>query len=411
MKIVKDIILLQVAKVLELIIPIIIIPIVILNIGLADFGVITKLIATSTYLVIFGEWGFNTNLVNYYKRSENSNSLLKVFMDVMKYKGAYSLVVITLLLALSFFNVFSVSLSIILSVLVISNTFQCRWYFQAADKLVPYTLYTIIVKSTLLYYAFFMMDESSTKEGYLFAYIFPIFIIAIASTIYTYLDISSKATSCDDVEIFKYGFTKDFVSLFIEGWNLISSRIISKMFSPVMMYLAGFNYGNEIVGLIGIYQKVVSGVVAIFTPINEVVYPKLAGLYDSNYREYTRFLTLQVISIVLMYFVFITLSLIVQDYLFDYLNIEQSKTNVNFYYIYSLCIISNLVIMAVVNALVIKGTTRQISKISTVSVLSALAVFLFIHNYTMIDHLSVAIVFVMQQLLSLIMMSAYYLKK
>tara|TARA_R110001592_G_scaffold85353_1_gene252169 strand:+ start:9106 stop:10353 length:1248 start_codon:yes stop_codon:yes gene_type:complete len=412
MKIISDIILLQFAKVIELVIPILIIPVVIGNIGLSDFGLITKSIIISSYLVMIGEWGFNTNLVNYFNQKKDVCKLFNVFLDLIKARLIFLFFLFFLAFILVGLRGGEAKFVLITIVWIASNVFQCRWYFQATNKLLLYTFFSVISKCSLLYYAFFIMDENSNKESYLFFLALPVIIISIYGNIYTFISLNRMQTwENNKIKKITYEFSEDFIFLVREGWSLVSSRVISNLFNPIVIYLTGYYYGNETVGVVGVYQKIITGMVSVLTPINDIMYPKLANLYAEKSQEYNHYFVMQVSIIVVMFLAFLMVFYFADTYFYSYFNLERSDLNILFFYFYSFVIITNLLNMAVVNVLVIKSKTKFISMISVASVVTATLAFLVMVLFFSMNYIAVALAYVFQQTISLLLVLFYYFSR
>lgn len=403
MKVIKVIGLLQIAKLFELLIPIVAIPVVIKNIGLSEFGVITKILACSAYCVMIGEWGFNTNLVSFLKlKRERTKILFLVFIDVIKIRVIYSLLVAIVMLTLVLFDCLDALIAIVITLWIIANIFQCRWYFQATDKLVSYTIVSMMSKLGTLWYVFFIMDENSIKESYLISLALPMLFVSFFCNLYAFRMLYTKC------KVNLFSFCLDFKILFYEGWNLISSRVISNLFNPTIIYLTANLYSNEVVGILGIFQKIGTGVVAILTPINEVIYPRLAGLYVPNNSEYKKIFLYQLSALAAAFTLFLLFFNIIEDQVFSYFNIDSEIEIIVTFYIYSITILTNLMNMAFVNALVIKTRTRRISLISMTSVIIAIITFYFFTSRTSSGLILIALTYVIQQVLSLFFVILYY---
>lgn len=402
--VIKNILLLQVAKVIDLAIPILCIPIVVNNLGLSEFGSITKILAISAYFVMIGEWGFNTNLVSYFKQCEDRARRYNVYVDVLRVKLIYVFITALLMSTLSLFGVIGFYLTFVTTAWVASAVLQARWYFQSIEQLPMYTAISIVSKSILVLYIFLIMDTDSSKETYLLFNTIPIFLIALFGNFKTYQCLKDSSA----IRPFSSGFCPDFIRLAKEGWNLVSSRLISNMFNPMVIMITSYYYDDEVVGILGVFQKVVNGVVAVFTPINEVFYPRLASCYKNNKELYKKQLIQQVGMIVLSCLVYGILLFSFIEELFNYFNLSQEKSSVLFLAVYSLVVFTNLLNMALVNALVVQGKTKYIAVISSFSVSLALIIFFFSVSSYSLDMVYIASAYIIQQVISLTCVSVYY---
>lgn len=402
MRIIKSILSVQFIKLFELALPIIIIPKIINYMGLSSYGEITLFLSMSAYLILIGDWGFNINAVSYISEKEECHdSVKKIFFEIQLCKAAFISLFVMILFSVNLFIGLESSLILVFLSWIGTNILHCRWYFQAKYNLVVYAVISLISKLFILYYVFQIMNSDSDIYEYLLVMTFSNAAFMLLTNYIAIKDLSKKSSS----NKFKLSlrFSDDFKSLFGVGWALVSSRILSSLFNPALLFFTGSIFGTSAIGFIGVCQKIISGIIAILSPITEVTFPKLVSLYASEKQLFKVYVKRILGFFVVSYLGFILVFSVITEEVFDYFNVIYNQGNSYFFFIYSGVFLFSLINTLLVNILVIKNMEKVIVKLTVLSMLSSLLVFYF--TYLTVGIMSVALTFISQQIIASLMIS------
>lgn len=407
LRIIKDIAVIQLVKAIELLIPIITIPIIIKCFGLSGYGFITMFLVFSNYLILLGDWGFNINAVKFF--SNNSNSSLLVFFEIQKCKIIF--LVNTFIVSLIIWLIFLPSVDILdLLVFIIwclSNLLLCRWYFQAHNKLMLFAITSLFFKLISLVYVFFIMDISSDITEYLLAISLPNLIFCLCVNL---LAVKKELSDGKCISIKKIivisNFSEEYKKLFKEGWYLISSRIISNAYNPMIIFISKMTFGVEFVGFLGFCQKIVGGLITLMTPIIEVTFPLLAKSYSMSRESLNKNISLISLSIVALSTIGMFILIVFYEYIFEVFNIEVSDIRIYFLIIYAMVIPVSCINSLLVNGLVIMGSVNNIVRYTFIGVFVAFIILLSV-NSMVLNVLTVAFCLICGPVINMIMMLRY----
>lgn len=402
----KSVIFLQILKGIELLIPILSIPMIIQAFGLNIYGMITLFLSVSSYLIMLGDWGVNINVVKELSQSQNKKyKWLVLFFEIQSLKIVYSLGVLILFLSISFFYNVELYLTFCCWLWVFFTVLQCRWYFQAFSRLPEFVMVSIISKIPFVIYIFVFLDKSSSLNTY-FTYL--ALSVGVSCCYSVCVIIKETPNKCFKKLRFSINISKACLALLFQGWFLVSSRLISNAVNPVILMIIKLSYGLEVVGLIGVFQKIASGIIALLTPIIEVTYPKMAKLYKVDKSQASVFFNkvhLLIFSIVIL---LIITCYYLGEHLLKLLGVTHTHDIVVLLTLYMSVCFFGVASSLFVNLMVINGSTKKIVKVSLISSISAVF-FMFVVGAVELGYFYVVFSLLIPSFFSYVMF--YYLER
>lgn len=403
--ILKEIFVVQMLKLLELLIPIITIPILIKMFGLSGYGHVTLFLSVANYVILIGDWGFNINAVRYFCDSDKIEGFenVKVYIDIQKVKVFFSILVSICSFLYGILNEVNLNTILLFNIWCLTNLLICRWYFQAKSVLNKFVLVSFVSKCIGLIYIYAFMNNTSHIEQYLYVLIFSVLIIAIYTNIYVICNERKKIISNYYTSyFFSFNLSSDYKKLFIEGWALISSRLISNAYNPIILIISKSFFGLDIVGLIGFCQRIVTGVISVLMPIVEVTFPAMVRSYKISIFELHKKMFIIGVFILFMFLFYMIFLFIFKDFIFYFFKINDKQT-FGFLLVYSFLIPFSLINSLLVNGLVIKSMPKNIVKYTLIGCIGSF-IYLYLGILMQLGYIVIAHSFIFSSLISMVLM-------
>lgn len=273
-KLLENIGLLTIVKVLDFLIPLVVLPIVILRIGLELFGEFSVLLSFFSFFISFGNFGFNVEAIKDIALfKENEVKLNTVLSEVFSFKIIFSfisIVVFLLIINIKYDNYFIISL--VFSLGILFEVFSLSFFFLAIQKLRVVSFVQISTK--LIFGILIVLLVKNENDLLLYvtltvgAYIFNcilIFFLAIKFNFkYKLLTFSyNKKRLKSSFEIYSYSF-------------------LNSLLNPITTYFISSSYGNTITGIFALSQKTYTIFYSGIAPAMNAVYPYLSEQKDKH---------------------------------------------------------------------------------------------------------------------------------
>lgn len=273
-KLIENIGLLTIVKVLDFLIPLIVLPIVISRIGLELFGEFSLILSFFTFFISFGNFGFNIDGIKeiaLYR--DNEVELHKVFSEIFSYKIVFSILAILLFLSitnLNFENYFIISL--VFSVGIFFEIFSLSFYFLAIQKLRFVSFIQISTKLIFGILIFFLVKNETDLFIYVIltvaAYVLNSIIIIIISRKFNF-----------NYKLIKLSYNK---KRLISSFEIYSYSFLNSLITPITTYFISSNYGNVLTAIFAVSQKVYFVFYGAIDPAMNAVYPYLSEQKSKN---------------------------------------------------------------------------------------------------------------------------------
>ncbi len=391
----------QILKFLELIIPLATIPVVIDKLGISSFGLFSMVLIFSQYLILIGDWGFNVNAAREFSvGSINKVRFLVLFRDIQRAKLIFLSLILFFFCFLSIFFHFDLGLAITSWLFIAVSVMQCTWFFQARYLLLQLLFVSFISKLFYVVYVFYFLDDNSTVSTYLFWFSSSMLLTSLFSNVKCYRVMRNGLSkgvikkTCWYKNLFM-PFSKTFLLLLIEGWYLVSSRIVSSLNTPTFYYLSKIFFGLEFVGFFSVVQRIVSSVISLLIPLVDVTFPYLSQLVvkEVSIKGYVGKI-LSLVFFVNMFFLFIAFNF--RFVIFDFFKLEYKYDSFLFLMIYSFIIFLSISGTLMVNILVAKRITSRVLRCVVIGNLFGYIMF-FILNSTLDSEIAIAISMILNQ--------------
>lgn len=309
----------------NILLPLITFPYLVKVLGIEKYGLIIFAQAFSSYFLILTEYGFNLSGTRKISLNKNKkNKLNNYFNSILQAKILLTLLSLFLVLIVVFsFEKFYQDkyLYLLTFSCVFGSTLFPVWFFQGIEKMKQITILNFISKSV---FTILILVFVNNPNDYLLVPAFQSFGFLLIGFISIY------------IIKFKYGIklkTSSFKSIFIElkeGIYIFLSNISTNMYSATGVLVLGF-IGNEIiVGIYGVAEKLIRIITSLFYPLSQAIYPRAVYLVSINKQKAFYFLK-KIIVVVFSSSLLITflslsfgelmISLIVEEYLIETLNV------------------------------------------------------------------------------------------
>lgn len=317
---------LQAIVVIDLVIPLFVLPIAIGTFGLSTLGSVFLLQAICQYLIMVGDWGFDANAVTKYVSLNRKRRQGLLYLDIQRVKLLYLVICAPVVIVSAVFAEISFSEGALFFGYMLCFVLQCRWFFLAQGRLFEYSLISLFFRLIFLLYVYFYLNNNPS----LFTYLFYSFLPTIALCFYsnfvmwrTFLTGSSPYSI--KRQIFR-DLTREFLGLFKQGKDLVISRLISNLMSPVFLSVSKTSFSLDFVGVIGLLQKVTGAFVSLITPIIQVCFPLIINKNKISKHDGVDF-TNKILSVIFIISLISIISInVFIGYLFEFLSIDYKNS-------------------------------------------------------------------------------------
>lgn len=311
----------------NILLPLIVFPYLVKVLGIEKYGLIIFAQAFASYFLIITEYGFNlsgTRKISLHKKDKIK--LNDYFNSILQSKILLTLLSLFIVLIIVFaFEKFRQDkyLYLLTFSCVFGSTLFPVWFFQGIEKMKQITILNFISKSL---FTILILVFVNSPDDYLLVPAFQSFGFLLIGFISIYLikykyGIRLKITSF-----------KSILQELKEGVYIFLSNISTNIYSATGVLILGF-IGNEIiVGIYGVAEKLIRIIASLFYPLSQAIYPRAVYLVSIDKQKafyflkkilIIVFLTSLLITFLALIFGEFMISLIVEEYLLETLNIFQ----------------------------------------------------------------------------------------
>jgi polysaccharide transporter, PST family len=299
---IKSIIALLASQMTTMILPLVTTPFLARHLSKEVWGEIIFCQSIVLWTVMLTEYNLGQTAVRYILKDQNE-SIYKLFLSVNLLKFIIAIVIISILSILYCF-VFSqkIVLSIFLGSICVSffQALSPLWVFQAREMLSRAAFIDSVLRlSSILFIVLFVRSDEDA------------WIVLFAQALGFMLStmILSGITRSRWGE--NIGFSKIYVlsiELFKEGLRLFYSKVVVYFYQNFAVLMVAFLYSPILITTYGIADRIMRIFATLFTPINQVIYPRMIILSNSDQKK-ARIYAVRVFSTQLIFGVFISIAL------------------------------------------------------------------------------------------------------
>ncbi|MCG8883432.1 oligosaccharide flippase family protein [Tenacibaculum finnmarkense] len=273
-KLLENIGLLTIVKILDFLIPLVVLPIVILRIGLELFGEFSVLLSFFSFFISFGNFGFNVEAIKDIALfKENKVKLHTVLSEVFSFKIIFSLIsilVFLLIINIKYDSYFIISL--VFSLGILFEVFSLSFFFLAIQKL---RVVSFVQISTKLIFGVLIVFLVKSENDLLLYVILTVGAYVLNSIIVFFL-----ATKFDfKYQLLTFSYNKKRLK---SSFEIYSYSFLNSLLNPITTYFISSSYGNTITGIFALSQKTYTIFYSGIAPAMNAVYPYLSEQKDKH---------------------------------------------------------------------------------------------------------------------------------
>lgn len=282
-KIVKNGIWLYVLLFVNTVLPMFTVPYVTRVLGAENYGYYTTAMNWTLYLHVIVTYGFDMVGSRHVATKDYDTESLQQYVSSIVYAKliltAVSALLMIVLIIAGNYN-FMQSLCIgILFISVVGEAFKQTWLFQGLQIMQNITIISATARIITTIGVFLFVD----KDGlYLYCVLYS---VAGLLTGFASLGLARYRLK---IQMIKVSY-KDVLARLNEGFILFTTNAMAKVFSGFGITVLGMIASIEVVGSYGALYKIPSILLSCFSPISQVIYPYICGLYKKGYEVGKKF--------------------------------------------------------------------------------------------------------------------------
>ncbi|CAM1368942.1 conserved membrane protein of unknown function [Tenacibaculum soleae] len=277
-KLLENIGLLTIVKILDFLIPLTVLPIVISRIGLELFGEFSVLLSFFSFFISFGIFGFNTIAIKDISSCVRDSALVhNVISDVFSFKIIFSIISIFLFLLLiniKYENYFIISL--VFSLGILFEVFSLSFYFLAIQKL---RFVSFVQISTKLLFGVLIVFLVKNENDLLLYVSLTVAAYILNSIILFFLSASFNF----NYKLLTFSYNKKRLK---RSFEVYSYDFLNSLIKPITTYFISFNYGDVVTGIFALSQRTYSVLYSGTVPAMDAIFPYLSGKKDESIEFY-----------------------------------------------------------------------------------------------------------------------------
>ena len=159
-------------------------------------------------------------------------------------------------------------LTLIISIL---NGLTPIWYFQGIQKIYPFALLKISIRTISILPIFFMVKSVNDIWIVLFFQCIASLLICLISLSWLFKKVRFVSVSF-----------KDITNSLINGWHTFSLTIIAPLFTMLAFFWLSSKLSIESIGLLNSAERIFKAIISIFGPISQAIYPFLISQFSKD---------------------------------------------------------------------------------------------------------------------------------
>ena len=276
---VKDTIYLYVLQIVDKITPLLIIPYLLITLGAENYGYIGFATAIINYILLFVEFGFNLSATQRIAvaKERNTEELSRIFFSTMVAKVFLFFIASLIILPIVFFvpslRIYFETV-LFMFPLVLGGVFGLGWFYQGIGKIRIAAIVISLSKILVLPMIFVFVNEPS---DYNLAAFIQSFVYLFSSIVTFAILYKMRVIKKTNVKLYD-------VNLEIkESFPLFLSSVATSMYTQLFTLILGFISTPTIVGKYSAAERIMRSICfAIYSPISQAFYPKIASLAYTN---------------------------------------------------------------------------------------------------------------------------------
>ncbi|WP_321409612.1 oligosaccharide flippase family protein [Tolumonas auensis] len=308
----------------NLLLPIFFIPYASSKVGIENFGTFAVLAAFFQYGIMFVEFGTTSPLV----RLLASNAAISIFWDAVTVRFYLFIIALAAIVFIAVFllNYNDVLVFIIGAASLLGTVFNPMAIYQAKGKLPHFSLITFVSRVIVTLFATALL-QFKQDLWIVFAFQFlPVFIVSIISVVFL--------VKRNELRVkFQSGFFKN-KELSRDSISFFMGTVFSSGYTVAVPLIVNYFFGGYAAGVYGIVDRVTQPVKQIIMPIVNIIYPKVCAVRLIDRSEAIRFSVKTSLFLTGLCVLFISLALILIDYIVLYV----FKNSVETQYLYPMAV-------------------------------------------------------------------------
>lgn len=317
---VRDVISMYGVAAANLLLPIFFIPYASSKVGIESFGTFAVLAAFFQYGIMFVEFGTTSPLV----RLLASNASISIFWDVVTVRFYLFIIALASVVFISvlFLDYNDVLTFIIGAASLLGTIFNPIAIYQAKGKLPYFSFITFISRVVVSLFSVVLLQFKQDLWIVFCFQFLPIFIVSIISIMFL---VKKKELKFE----FQTGFFKN-KELSRDSISFFMGTVFSSGYTVAVPLIINYFFGSYATGVYGVVDRVIQPVKQIIMPIINIIYPKVCGILSIDRNEAIRFSVRTSLFITALCALFLSLNLILIDYIVLYV----FKNSVETQYLY-----------------------------------------------------------------------------
>ena len=278
-RVMKNGIWLYTLQIFNTIIPFLTIPYITRILGTEQYGAFSLSLNLITYFQVVVEYGFDLSGSRKVAMAENKDQIRKIYSNIIVSK--IILCVITFITMIIILNVYTGReydgiYIFALYIIVIGTAFQQTWLFQGLQQMKYITILNVISRTVSLVLIFLFIKSNDDLLLYCIFYSITFLFSGIFSIIVVTKKLKIK---------FEFPSIKDIKNELKDGWYIFTTNAMSKLFSAFGITILGIMGTQAEVGIYSALQKIPVVILMLYTPIGQVIYPYISGIYRESFDK------------------------------------------------------------------------------------------------------------------------------
>jgi len=272
----KNIILLFIVQASNYLFPLLTLPYLMRVLGVANFGVMSIVMAVVQYAIIIVDYGFNFSATRKVALNKNDNKKINHIYTVTTMAKLLLLVpvyvVLSVYIIINGFN--NVSYFLLLgSLSVIGSVFFPIWLYQGLEKMQGIAVSSTIAKFLSLLSIFILVQKPEDIDKAI--------ISQSLGYIFTALISFCLLKKLNIVRFTKISF-KEILSSYKDGFDLFISNVTISLYTTLNVIIIGYFGDATLAGYFSAADKIRAAAQGILTPVQQAVFPRVCSLVDSG---------------------------------------------------------------------------------------------------------------------------------
>jgi O-antigen/teichoic acid export membrane protein len=260
--------------------PLVVMPHLIKILGLDYFGMLAICQAIVAFASVVVDYGYSIRGVVYVSQSRDDSSKLHAYLWTSIHVQL-TLLLVTALVLIGLFHVLSPlrSLPYLLAACLLVPLGQalfCRWLYQGLERIADNTLAILASRTICIVLTFALVTE---RDDLILA------AVLLSSGPLISAGIMIGLTR-ENLWLPTMPSTHDLQTALKEGWGTFTQQLVVAIYGNVSTIMLGVISSPSIAGAYSVCERIMSGVLSLFTPIHHVLFARLARTFNTSSAQY-----------------------------------------------------------------------------------------------------------------------------